>query len=81
MTKLSPNSLHYYDHAVTDLMMEKYGFDRMEALRKFIGSKTHALLEDPENGLSSFGCNGIFDIWECEAVTGDPRNSIYIRGE
>ncbi|MBQ8706530.1 MAG: hypothetical protein IJ523_00390 [Succinivibrionaceae bacterium] len=79
MIKQSPESLCYYDHAVTDLMMEKYGFDRMEALRRFVKSETHELLEDPENGLSSFGCVGIFEIWESEVITGDPRNSVYIR--
>ncbi len=81
MNKQSPNTLAYYDHAVTDMMMEKYGMTRMDALRRFAGSETHALLEDPENGLSAFGAPGIFDIWESEAVTGNPRNSVYIRGE
>lgn len=81
MSKQSPNSLYYYDHGVTDLIMEKYGLARMDALRKFVESKTHALLEDQDYGLSSFGCAGIFDIWESEMVTGDPRNSVYIRGE
>lgn len=81
MTRPNPDTLYYYDHAVTDMIMEKYGYDRLEALKKFVDSKTHALLEDMENGLSSFGSHGIFDIWECEMVTGDPRNSIYIRGE
>ena len=57
--------------------MEKYGYTRMEALRKFIFSSTHRVLEDIDNGLYSFGCHGIFDIWECEIVTGDPRNSLY----
>jgi len=79
VTKQNPNSLHYYDHAVTDLIMEKYGLDRMDALRKFVESKTHALLEDPAADMMSFGCHGIFDIWENEMVTGDPRNSVYIR--
>lgn len=81
MTKISPTSLYYYDHGVTDLITEKYGYSRMDALRFFVESETHALLENPEYGLTSFGCAGIFDIWECEKVTGDPRNSIYIRGE
>lgn len=81
MTKLSANSLYYYDHAVTDLIMRKYGFDRMEALRRFVDSTTHKLLEDPDYGLSAFGNLGIFDLWENEMITGDPRNSVYIRGE
>ena len=79
MNRQSPNSLYYYDHAVTDLIMEKYGYSRMDALRKFTDSETHRLLEDLENGLQSFGAHGVFDIWEAEKVTGDPRNSIYIR--
>lgn len=81
MTKLSPTNLHYYDCAVTDLIMDKYGFSRMDALRKFVESQTHAMLEDTENGMTSFGAAGVFDIWESEMITGDPRNSIYIRGE
>ena len=81
MNKLGANSLQYYDIAVSGLISEKYGIDRMEALRKFVNSETHALLEDPENGLQSFGCQGVFDIWESERSTGNPRNSIYISGE
>lgn len=30
--------------------------------------------------MTDFGAEALFDIWECEKVTGDPRNSIYIRG-
>ena len=81
MTRHSPEGLQYYDQAVTDMMMEKYGYSRMDALRLFVKSETHAMLEDCDYGLNSFGAPGIFDIWESEMVTGDPRNSIYIRGE
>ena len=81
MNRLSPTSLHYYDMSVTELMMQKYGYSRMDAVRKFVSSKTHEMLEDNAYGLYAFGCHGIFDIWEDEMVTGDPRNSIYIRGE
>ncbi len=81
MTRQSPTSLYYYDHAVTDMIMDKFGYSRMEALRRFIESETHAMLEDCDNGLTSFGAPGIFDIWESEMVTGDPRNSVYIRSE
>ena len=80
MNRLSTESLYQYDHAVTDLIVEKYGFDRMNALRKFVESDTHKMLEDVDNGLNSIGQDGIFDIWENEIVTGNPRNSVYIRG-
>ena len=32
-------------------------------------------------GMTDFGAGAIFEIWESERVTGDPRNSVYIRGE
>ena len=53
----------------------------MEALRQFVLSETHKMLEDEKYGFTDFGAGGVFDIWEAEKVTGDPRNSIYIRGE
>ena len=31
--------------------------------------------------MTAFGAAGVFDIWESEMITGDPRNSIYIRGD
>ena len=81
MNKLQPTSLHCYDLAVARMIAEKYGTSHMDALRRFVQSQTHAMLEDADNGLYTFGAPGIFDIWESEAVTGEPRNSIYIRGE
>ena len=81
MSRMSAKSLCYYDHAVSDMIVEKYGLDRMEALRRFVTSETHELLEDCDFGLNAFGHPGIFDIWEAEVVTGDPRNSLCIRGE
>ena len=53
----------------------------MEAVRKFLTSETHALLEDADNGLLCFPERAVFDMWEAEQVTGDPRNSVYLRGE
>ncbi len=81
MNRMIPEVMNYYDQAVASMISEKYGFTPIDALRAFISSETHALLQDRETGLGSFGAEGIFDIWECERVTGDPRNSIYIRGE
>ena len=63
------------------LIAEKYGLSQMEALKAFVYSKTHEMLENEECGMDEFGAEAIFEIWECERVTGDPRNSVYIRGE
>lgn len=81
MNRMIPEVMNYYDQAVSAMISEKYGLAPMDTLRAFMSSQTHALLQDKENGLGSFGAEGIFDIWESERVVGDPRSSIYIRGE
>lgn len=59
----------------------KYNFDVIDAIRSFIGSETHALLEDADNGLWAFPAYAVFDMWEAEQITVDPRNAACIRGE
>ena len=81
MKKLAPEIVDHYDGEVVRMIAEKYGYSPMEALRQFVISKTHELLEDEETGMTAFGAGAVFDIWEAEKITGDPRNSIYIRGE
>ena len=81
MNRLEPEIIDFYDREVIKMIAEKYGYSQMEAMRQFIFSRTHELLENADTGMTSFGAGGVFDIWEAEKVTGDPRNSIYIRGE
>ncbi len=81
MERLDPEIIDYYNNEVVKMISEKYGYTMMEALKAFIYSKTHEMLERADCGLTSFGAGGVFDIWESEKVTGDPKNSVYIRGE
>ena len=81
MKKLDPAITDYYDREVVRMISEKYGFAPMEALRQFVYSKTHELLEDAETGMTAFGAGAVFEIWEAEKVTGDPGNSVYSREE
>ncbi|MCM1578913.1 MAG: hypothetical protein NC078_08965 [Ruminococcus sp.] len=81
MQKMMCEVLHYYDTEVIKMIIDKYGIEPMDAVKSFIRSRTHGMLEDREYGMDEFGCPALFDMWECEQVTGDPRNSIYIRGE
>lgn len=81
MKRLEPEIIDYYNNEVVMMMEEKYGLSQMDALKTFVNSKTHEMLENADYGMTDFGAKAIFDIWECEKVTGDPRNSIYIRGE
>ena len=79
--KFLPFVLNAYDKEVVLLIIAKYGLDPMTALNRFVKSETHRMLSDPDLEMWEFGYPGILDIWEAEQVTGDPRNSVYIRGE
>ena len=81
MKKTAPGIVDFYDAEVVKMISEKYGCSHMEALRLFVMSKTHELLENEDAGMTDFGAGAVFEIWEAEKITGDPRNSIYIRGE
>ena len=81
MTKTLYFATDYYDRHVIQRIVEKYGMEPMEAARSFLKSKTHEMLEDADCGLWSYPERAVFDMWEAEKVTGDPRNSAYIRGE
>ncbi|MCD7839367.1 MAG: hypothetical protein LUG46_01920 [Erysipelotrichaceae bacterium] len=73
--------LPYYDEKVSQMITNKYGIDSMSALKRFIYSKTYKMLVDEELEMWEFSPFGIFDMWEAEQVTGDPRNSLYLRGD
>lgn len=81
MKRLDPEILDYYNEEVVMMISEKYKMSHMEALKAFVNSKTHKMLEDENLGMTEFGAGAIFEIWESEKETGDPRNSDYIRGE
>ncbi len=71
--------LDCYDKEVVRLICNKYGFTQLDALRKFIFSETYRMLRNPELAMWDFSAIAIFDMWESEQITGDPRNSLYIR--
>lgn len=81
MKRLEPEIVDYYNEEVVKMIINKYGYSDMKALRIFVTSKTHEMLENEDYGMTAFGAGAIFDIWEAEMVTGSPQNSIYIRGE
>lgn len=81
MIKTPCYSLDYYDKNVIQLIMDKYALNQMDASRAFLTSQTHAMLENPELAMWEFSARAVFDIWEVERVTGDPRNSVYLRSE
>ena len=79
MNKVLPFILDYYDREVSQMISQKYGYSAMDAYKKFMFSMTYEMLSNPELQMWYFSCFGIFDMWEAEQRTGDPRNSIYIQ--
>lgn len=73
--------LQYYCDEVVGMISQKYSLEYMDALRKFLYSKTYEMLSDDALEMWEFSPLGIFDMWESEQKTGDPRNSVYIMGE
>lgn len=81
MNKMPYYAIDYYDRQVIQSIIDKYGLEPMDAIRRFISSETHSMLEDADNGMWSFPAYAVFDMWEVEQVTGNPRDSAFVRGE
>lgn len=79
--KTLPPILQNFDSEVSDLIARSRKISDMDALRLFLNSKTHELLENNDLRLWHFSPLAIFDMWESEQATGDPRNSLYLRGD
>lgn len=73
--------LSHYVTVIARLISEKYGIEPFVAMRQFLKSKTWQMLEAPELEMWEYTPDVIFEMWECERLTGDPRNSIYLRSD
>ena len=69
----------YYNKEIVNRIRIKYGVDLMNALRMFLSSQTYQMLTDEKLEMWKFSPIGIFDMWESEQITGNPRNSLYLR--
>ena len=81
MTRIESFSLDYYNKKVIQRIIYKYGLDQMSAARAFLTSETHQMLENADMAMWEFSERAIFDMWEAERITGNPRNSVYLRSE
>ena len=78
-TTLDARTLSFFDQQVPVLISEKYGMDEIAAVRAFVGSETYCMLADRSLEIYRLSPLAVFSLWESEMVTGDPRNSAYIR--
>ena len=51
MKRLDPETIDYYNSEIVPMIVEKYGYSQMDALRVFVASKTHKMLENEDCGL------------------------------
>ncbi len=66
---------------VVKIIAEKENMSIMDSFRLFLQSKTHEMLLNDDMKIWHFAPLVIFDIWENEIKTGDPRNSLYLKGD
>jgi hypothetical protein len=78
MTPTAPRILDFFDRHVGTLIAERYGYAPLEALRLFTRSETYRMLADDDLKLWHFAPLAVFDMWETERATGDPRGSCYL---
>ena len=76
-----PSIMQNYDAELAELISRRRGVSLMEGLRLFLKSETHKMLLDNELRLWYFSPLAVFDMWEIEEATGDPGNSLYLRGD
>jgi len=69
------------DKELTKLIMTSRNISELEALEIFLNSETYQMILDPELRMWEFAPLAIFDMWENEIANGDPRESLYIRGD
>jgi len=74
-----PELLVEYNEKIIPLIAEKYDVNHEEALSMFWRSEIYQMMLNPELVMWEFAVLAIFDMWEVEQVTGDPRNSVYLR--
>lgn len=81
MNRISARTLDFFDRQVTKAIEEKYGLNELSAIKSFIQSETYKMLSDPELELYKLSPRIIFDLWKNEKITGNPRNSLYLRSD
>lgn len=79
MTEYMALFLDYYDKEIIKMIVQKYGYSYMEALKRFLNSETYRMLKNVKLEMWDFGCPAIFEMWECEQIAGTPLVSSYLK--
>lgn len=79
MKKIPLEINRYFSSFVIKLIMEKYGLNELDAIKEYYFSETYKMLNDISLEIYKMSHLVVFDMWENEKNTGNPRNSEYIR--
>jgi hypothetical protein len=79
MKYVTSNVKIFFDTWVISLIVDEYKLSEEEALRSFINSETYQLLLDEEMKFFRESPLVIFDMYQAEKATNNPRNSTYIK--
>lgn len=77
--RIDVRTRNFFDQQVSALIVGKYGLHELDAIRAFLNSETYEMLLDKSLEIYTMSPLVVFSMWESERVTGDPRNSSYIR--
>ncbi len=81
MKEVPVRTMDFFNRQVIHRIISKYGMADMAAIRAFIGSETYAMLMRPELEIYKMSPLIVFDMWENEQITHDPKNSLYLRSD
>ncbi|MBQ7818410.1 MAG: hypothetical protein IJ341_01805 [Bacteroidales bacterium] len=79
--RVNSSVLYLFDIEVANLIAKSRNISHIDALRLFLNSETYKMLVDENMKLWHFSFLAVFDMWENEVATGEPRNSFYLRGD
>ena len=79
MDKFLPYWLDFVVQEAVKELGDRYGLSPFESLRRFLNSKVYQMLCNPAMAMWEFSNPAILEMWECEQITGDPRNSALLR--
>ncbi len=79
--RLAEHMRHYINAEVSSMIARNRNVSPMDGLRLFLKSEVYRMLCDDSLDMWEFSPLALFDMWENEIATGDPRNSLYLKGD
>lgn len=79
--RIQQHMRHFINAEVSNIIANSRNISPMDGLRLFLKSEVYCMLSDDDLEMWEFSPLALFDMWENEITTGDPRNSLYLRDD